>query len=76
MCGRYRRHSDKQRTSISQIRSDKAVLHDGSCSSRRAIRARSFREHGGDSSGIGTVMKKVGLTKGDRKSTRLNSSHI
>jgi TetR/AcrR family transcriptional repressor of nem operon len=26
--------------------------------------ARSFREHGGDSSGIGTVMKKVGLTKG------------
>ena len=26
--------------------------------------ARSFREHGADSSGIGTVMKKVGLTKG------------
>ena len=26
--------------------------------------ARSIREHGGDSSGIGTVMKKVGLTKG------------
>ena len=26
--------------------------------------ARSFREHGGDISGIGTVMKKVGLTKG------------
>ncbi|HEY2467300.1 MAG TPA: TetR/AcrR family transcriptional regulator [Terracidiphilus sp.] len=26
--------------------------------------ARSFREHGGESSGIGTVMKKVGLTKG------------
>lgn len=26
--------------------------------------ARSFREHGGDSSGIGTVMKKAGLTKG------------
>jgi TetR/AcrR family transcriptional regulator, transcriptional repressor for nem operon len=26
--------------------------------------ARSFREHGGDSSGIGTLMKKVGLTKG------------
>ena len=26
--------------------------------------ARSFREHGGDTSGIGTVMKKVGLTKG------------
>jgi TetR/AcrR family transcriptional regulator, transcriptional repressor for nem operon len=26
--------------------------------------ARSFREHGGDSSGIGTVMKKVGLAKG------------
>ena len=29
-----------------------------------SIAARSFREHGGDSSGIGTVMKKVGLTKG------------
>src|ERR1700747_2962368 len=26
--------------------------------------ARSFREHGADSSGIGTVMKKVGLKKG------------
>ena len=26
--------------------------------------ARSFREHGGDNSGIGTLMKKVGLTKG------------
>jgi TetR/AcrR family transcriptional repressor of nem operon len=26
--------------------------------------ARSFREHGGDTSGIGTVMKKVGLQKG------------
>ena len=26
--------------------------------------ARSFRERGGDSSGIGTVMKKAGLTKG------------
>src|SRR5215467_8522392 len=26
--------------------------------------ARSFRERGGDSSGIGTVMKKVGLGKG------------
>ncbi|HZP04347.1 MAG TPA: TetR/AcrR family transcriptional regulator [Terracidiphilus sp.] len=26
--------------------------------------ARTFREQGGDSSGIGTVMKKVGLTKG------------
>lgn len=26
--------------------------------------ARSFREHGADSSGIGAVMKKVGLTKG------------
>ena len=26
--------------------------------------ARSFREHGADISGIGTVMKKVGLTKG------------
>src|SRR5262249_42659600 len=26
--------------------------------------ARSFREHGGDTSGIGKLMKKVGLTKG------------
>src|SRR5215468_2097877 len=29
-----------------------------------SLAARSFREQGGDSSGIGTVMKKVGLTKG------------
>jgi TetR/AcrR family transcriptional regulator, transcriptional repressor for nem operon len=29
-----------------------------------SVAARSFREHGEDSSGIGTVMKKVGLTKG------------
>jgi len=29
-----------------------------------SMAARSFREHGGDSSGIGKVMKKVGLTKG------------
>ena len=29
-----------------------------------SVAARSFREHGGDSSGIGAVMKKVGLTKG------------
>lgn len=29
-----------------------------------AVAGRSFREHGGDSSGIGKVMKKVGLTKG------------
>ena len=29
-----------------------------------AMAARSFREQGGDSSGIGTVLKKVGLTKG------------
>src|SRR6516225_8166324 len=29
-----------------------------------SVAARSFREHGGDSSGIGKVMKKVGLTKG------------
>jgi TetR/AcrR family transcriptional repressor of nem operon len=29
-----------------------------------SVAARSFREHGGDTSGIGTVMKKVGLTKG------------
>ena len=29
-----------------------------------SVAARSFREHGANSSGIGTVMKKVGLTKG------------
>jgi TetR/AcrR family transcriptional repressor of nem operon len=29
-----------------------------------SVAARSFREHGGDMSGIGTVMKKVGLKKG------------
>src|SRR5438309_2929808 len=29
-----------------------------------SMAARTFRERGGDSSGIGTVMKKVGLTKG------------
>jgi TetR/AcrR family transcriptional repressor of nem operon len=29
-----------------------------------SVAARSFRERGGDSSGIGTVMRKVGLTKG------------
>ena len=29
-----------------------------------SVAASSFREHGGDSSGIGTLMKKVGLTKG------------
>src|SRR5215469_4573882 len=29
-----------------------------------SMAARSFRERGGDSSGIGTVMKKVGLEKG------------
>jgi TetR/AcrR family transcriptional regulator, transcriptional repressor for nem operon len=29
-----------------------------------SVAARSFREHGGDTSGIGTVMKSVGLTKG------------
>ena len=29
-----------------------------------AVAARTFREQGADSSGIGTVMKKVGLTKG------------
>jgi TetR/AcrR family transcriptional regulator, transcriptional repressor for nem operon len=38
----------------------KAQNHDNILS----VAARSFREHGGDSSGIGTVMKKVGLTKG------------
>jgi len=29
-----------------------------------SVAARSFREHGGDTSGIGTVMNKVGLKKG------------
>jgi TetR/AcrR family transcriptional regulator, transcriptional repressor for nem operon len=29
-----------------------------------SVAARSFREHGGDTSGIGTLMRKVGLTKG------------
>jgi TetR/AcrR family transcriptional repressor of nem operon len=29
-----------------------------------SVAARTFRERGGDSSGIGTVMKKVGLKKG------------
>jgi TetR/AcrR family transcriptional repressor of nem operon len=29
-----------------------------------SVAARTFREHGADSSGIGTVMKKVGLAKG------------
>src|SRR5947208_15962897 len=29
-----------------------------------SVAARSFRERGGDTSGIGTVMKKVGLKKG------------
>jgi TetR/AcrR family transcriptional repressor of nem operon len=29
-----------------------------------SLAARSFRERGGDSSGIGTVMRKVGLQKG------------
>lgn len=29
-----------------------------------SVAARSFREYGGDNSGIGTVMKKVGLEKG------------
>src|SRR6202007_953090 len=29
-----------------------------------SVASRSFREHGGDTSGIGTVMKKVGLKKG------------
>jgi TetR/AcrR family transcriptional regulator, transcriptional repressor for nem operon len=38
----------------------KALNHENILS----VAARTFREHGGDSSGIGTVMKKVGLTKG------------
>jgi len=29
-----------------------------------SVAARTFRERGGDTSGIGTVMKKVGLKKG------------
>ncbi len=29
-----------------------------------SVAARSFREHGADTSGIGSVMKKVGMTKG------------
>jgi TetR/AcrR family transcriptional repressor of nem operon len=29
-----------------------------------SVAARSFREHGGDTSGIGTLMRNVGLTKG------------
>ncbi|ABF39701.1 transcriptional regulator, TetR family [Candidatus Koribacter versatilis Ellin345] len=29
-----------------------------------SVAARSFREYGGDTSGVGTVMKKAGLTKG------------
>src|ERR1700746_3903290 len=41
-------------------REHKAQSHENILS----VAARSFREHGGDSSGIGTVMKKVGLTKG------------
>src|SRR6202008_1617749 len=38
----------------------KAMNHENILS----VASRTFREHGGDSSGIGTVMKKVGLTKG------------
>src|ERR1700746_1132202 len=41
-------------------REHKAQSHENILS----VAARSFREHGGDSSGIGTVMKKVGLKKG------------
>jgi TetR/AcrR family transcriptional regulator, transcriptional repressor for nem operon len=41
-------------------REHKAHNHDKILS----MAARSFREHGADSSGIGTVMKKAGLTKG------------
>jgi TetR/AcrR family transcriptional repressor of nem operon len=41
-------------------REHKAQNHDKILS----VAARSFRERGGDSSGIGTVMKKVGLKKG------------
>jgi TetR/AcrR family transcriptional repressor of nem operon len=29
-----------------------------------SVAARTFRERGGDGSGVGTVMKKVGLKKG------------
>jgi hypothetical protein len=35
-----------------------------------SMAARSFRERGADSSGIGTVMKKAGLTKGGAPSIR------
>src|SRR3569833_2237309 len=38
----------------------KAKTHDRILS----VAARAFREHGGDTSGIGTVMRKVGLQKG------------
>ena len=53
---RVRAYSKKMRYSPEH----KAQNHENILS----VAARSFREHGGDSSGIGTVMKKVGLTKG------------
>ena len=53
---RLRSYSYEMRYSIEH----KAQNHENILS----VAARSFREHGGDSSGIGTVMRKVGLTKG------------
>ncbi len=53
---RVRRYSNLMRYS----REHKAQNHEKILS----VAARSFRERGGDSSGIGTVMKKVGLQKG------------
>ncbi len=53
---RLRSYSYEMRYSIEH----KAQNHENILS----VAARSFRENGGDSSGIGTVMRKVGLTKG------------
>jgi TetR/AcrR family transcriptional regulator, transcriptional repressor for nem operon len=53
---RVRSHSKHMRYSPEH----KAKNHENILS----VAARSFREHGADVSGIGTVMKKVGLTKG------------
>ena len=53
---RARAYSNRVRYSLEH----KAQNHENILS----VAARSFREHGGESSGIGTVMKKVGLTKG------------
>src|SRR5258707_4124762 len=52
-------------------RADKAESH------HRIVRmaAARFRETGVDGVGVADLMKDAGLTHGDRKSTRLNSSH-